>query len=189
MGYSRSKKVIVRHLEQLEALAEAKETRVFPTEAPGRLAYKLREAVYACQFHEEYKKLHRIHFLFAFKEEADQVVAEYKAPPNPLIPKATGSPNVKSAQEPVEEEEADPTPQLLRRSVSDAYDLMDVLGATMASPEVEEFHFPNATLPLDEKKLLFNWAKEKEWNYIDHDDAGLTITKAEVPEEILWKAP
>jgi len=185
MGYNTSLATIKRHLPQLEQLKEAGErgeNMFFPTQIPRRLAHKLREALSAAAKHKEFIEFHTLIWPnFQFKEAKGGVMALYIGDYEPVedvvgetITIYSNSPN-----------------RPLKKTLPDAVSLMDVVTQALTFTNETELYFPSATLEEDEKHKLAIWTEDKEWGFIDHsfgdDEGGLTLTKNDVEEEMLWK--
>jgi len=174
MGYTISRKVVQRNLVQLEQLHEAQASLIFKTPHPKRLAHKLREAIHAASEFEEYEHLGELKHSYQFKVRRGHVVAMYE-PPEGVILVEQASPSKGQALPPE------------KKTIPSAMSLMDVLTALLQFKDDPEITFPNAELSQEDKEKLFEWTKDKDWQYIDHEEAGVTLTKNEVPEEILWR--
>jgi hypothetical protein len=176
MGYTISRASVKRNKEQLEQLLKMKQTLVFKNIAnPTRLAHKLREAIAAAGEFDEFKHLAELKTMYRFRTGANTVIAQYEVAfvePEPLKKDDTQDPK------PVAPE---------KKTMPDALNAMDVVGAAMKFSKEHEIHFPNAVLVDEDRIKLWRWTQEVEWNYIDHDGAGLTLTKKDIPEEVKWQ--
>lgn len=185
MGYNLTKHSILRNLTQLEQLAQAQASLRFDSLRPERLAANLREAILACAHNQdEYKYLHdALNGRYRFKVEKNHIIAEF-----------VGDVNQAKGKE-VKEKSLESRPEGRRlsipekKTISMALSLMDVMAAAYRFEEDEELYFPNSILDENDRLALYNWTQEEDnsWQYIDQMDKGLTLTKKEVPDEILWR--
>ena len=174
MGYNLTRHVIRRNRPQLDQLYELKESVRFHTSNPVRLAYKIREAIAACGEFEELEDYFTVLSCYTIRAESQAVVASYSevhvGVPLGEVPR-TEDP------EPVEQS---------KRSDPEALGLVDVLAELVGNVRIEEVHFPNVRLAVEDKLKLFKWTEESEWSYIDHEDRGITVTGIEVPSGLAW---
>jgi len=183
MGYNTSRATVQRHLPQLEQLKKAGEDgedMFFPTQIPRRLAHKLREALSAASKHKEYVELHTFIWPnFQFKEVKGGVMALYIGSIEPVED---------SIGETISSNNSPNRP--LKKTLPDAVSLMDVVTQALTFPQETELYFPAATLEEGDKHKLKMWTEDKDWGFIDHsfgdDEGGLTLTKNDVEEEMLW---
>ena len=177
MGYNLSRHSVIRNRPQLDQLLEALEFKAslhFPTSSPAKLAYKLREALLASLEHPEFEYyFNSLASAFVFKITPNGVFAEFQENPvGEVVERVVGSPKPRSPQ---------------KRSIPDAMDYLEVLGAAMKFQTEDELHFPNVIMLISDRRDLLSWASANGWKYIDHEGAGVTLTKREVPEEVLWR--
>lgn len=177
MGYNTTIGPPRRMEEFLERLKKHRKTMEFATQNPSSLAYKLREAIYASQFHDRYEHYHELNSLYTFEERAGKVVAQYRGVDPKQVETKEGEPL-----------EPEPAPERPAMTVGEAKTLEGVVGAAMQhGGGTEEIRFPNAILPTRQKEKLFAWAAENDWEIIDQDEGGLTLTRKDVPSEITWR--
>lgn len=177
MGYSYSRHTVTRNRPQLEQMLQAlaqKASIHFPTSDPHDLAYKLREARKAALRYEEFSQFHPLFVAFIIRETKTGVLAQYQDFPRGIICDVVGEILLPQAQQE-------------RVSIPDAVEYLDIIGAALKNDSAMELTFSNASLGLKEKPKLLKWASENGWKYIDHNTGGLTLTKRDVPEEVLWK--
>lgn len=177
MGYNTTIGPPRRMREFLNRLKKHKRTMSFATENPSSLAYRLREAIYASQFHEKYEHYHELSALYTFEERDGEVRARFRG----MRPKQVET----EEGEPVEPEDVPGRPAM---TVQEATTLEGVVGAAMQHGNgTNEIRFPGAILSTRQKEKLFAWAEENDWQIIDQDEGGLTLTRKEVPPEITWR--
>ena len=196
MGYKTGRIGIVRVKPLLDRLIEAKEEResvLFSVQDPAeaeKLAYKLREAIATAYRLPEFKDYHtQLHGIFAFKATKKGVYARLKVLPVIVVGTLEGE------TKPGEGFTVDPVRRARDRStkgtIPEAVTLEDVLlGAMKGSEEgMLSLYFKNVILNDERKEKLWAWTQglDVEWLYVDHGDRGLTLTKEEIKEEILWK--
>lgn len=175
MGYNKTIGPPRRMKEFLEKLLSRKRSMSFATDNPSSLAYKLREAIHASQFHDKYEHYHRVSSLYKFEEHPGEVRAVYVG----VKPRT-----VKEGEDGEAEQEAPERPAM---NVEEVQTLEGVVGAAMEyGGSTDEIRFPNAVLPPGQKEKLFAWTDENDWRIIDQDEGGLTLTRRDVPEEITW---
>jgi len=180
MGYKLTTNPVKRQLHLLEQLAASRETLSIPTTNPRRLAYKIREAIAAAGEHSQYETLHSsISGRFKFREVTGAVIADCVEPDLPTIGMPIGEPSPSL-----------PPARPEKKTLPDAATLIEVLAGALKFPDESELFFPGISLKTTERLKLYNWAEPKGWKYIDHSagdgEGGLTLTKREVAEEILW---
>lgn len=171
MGYNTSIGPPRRMEEYLNRLLENRETVDFAADDPPSLAYKLREAIHASGYHDRYEHFEKLGELYEFKALDGRVRARYIGPEDPDI------------VEGVEE-----TPPSQPMTIQEAQDLTSVVGAAMeVADKTDEIRFPNAILGETMKERLYGWATENGWKIIDHEEAGITLTKRDVADSIVWR--
>lgn len=180
MGYNISRHSVMRQLPQLQALLHAEESLRFPTANPRRLAFKLREALKAAEAFPEFAEFAPLVTRFRFREETGAVLAEYLGVIDPEAVEESDIPMFRNEVRPQ------------KKTLPGAVFLMDILALVIKFTHEEELYFPDARLPEEDKARLDDWLNEQSeaWNFIDHSyggGQGLTLTKKEVPEEIIWR--
>jgi len=178
VGYNLSRYSVSRNLPQLDLLLKSECDIRFETTEPRKLCYKLREALLASQ---KFKDL--IHYYdeinphFTFIEESDAVLARYNSV----------SDGVPVGEMDVREDSglAGPTKGTEVR----ARQLLDVIASGIEGDKegYEEIYFPNAVLSVYDKDRLWAWTETTSWGFIDHSEKGLTLTKSEEFEDIVWR--
>lgn len=177
MGYNLSRFSVNRNKPQLDLLLSATGDIRFETARPRQLSYKLREALLACKEFEEFKHYYAaINPNFTFKEEPDAVIAIYS-------PVSVGVP---IGEMDVSEDRGLSKPA--KGTVESARKLLDVIGSGVEGDKEGywEIYFPNAVLSRVDQKSLWDWTETTSWGFIDHQEKGLTLTKSEEYEDILW---
>jgi len=177
MGYNLSRFSVSRNLPQLDLLLNSKSDIRFETTEPRKLAYKLREALLASQKFEDLKHYYdKINLSFTFIEEDHAILARY---------------NFVSDGVPVGEMDVQPDskPTKQKGRVDSARTLLDVIGGGMEGDEkeYEEIYFPNVVLGKEDQEKLWDWTETTAWEFIDHQEKGLTLTKREGFEDIVWR--
>lgn len=204
MGYNTSKKVVVRNIKILRRLAAERKTfsvEVRPASVKRRY-YEIREALEAVKHHEEYKEFHHLGVLyelvkgkasikFRYKAKtADELTAEEIA--EILAASKRDYESRKASRESIELSENPPEPvkETVKESkkVSDVHDFIQIISAVAAlSTTCDELYFPDAYLEDNERLRLYEWCKESGWKYIDHEGAGITLTRKDIDPFILWE--
>lgn len=182
MGYTISRASVTRNKEQLEQLLKMKTTLVFRDVAnPQKLAYKLREAIAAAAHYDEFKHLAWLSTMYTFRTGVREVIAQYEIldidPTIPMPERPGAEVEMPSKSIPIPE----------KKTIPDAQGIMEVVGYVLKFPREQEIHFPNAVLMDEDRLKLHKWTQEQDWKYIDHDEGGLTLTKRDIPKEVLWQ--
>ena len=145
----------------------------FPSEDPTRLSYRIREAIVTARRHDDYKHYGRLQPFVKVCKRDDEVIIKWKD--IDILP---------DEERQLKREDVDTRPTDI-----EAEALFDIIGTMIRneSKPMEEVNFPNVVLERDDMIQLFNWAEGKGWKMIDNEGAGLTLTKLDVDEELLWK--
>lgn len=179
MGYNLSRFSVNRNLPQLDLLLNATGDIRFATNDPRKLSYKLREALLASNEFSDLKHYYvQINPNFTFKEEPDAVIAVYNFV-SPGVP--VGSVDVS--------EDSRPAQQQTKGTIDSARTLLDVIGGGVKGDEEGyiDILFPNVVLGKEDQKKLWDWTETTDWSFIDHQEKGLTLTKREGFEDIVWR--
>lgn len=184
MGYNLTKSTVRRQLPQLQQLEDARKTIYFPSSNPERLAYKLREALAAAAAHpEEFPALSSLKPLYRIRTLDDAVLAEWISADAEKVegvvlgtPAEGSSAENRGARRPV------------RKTLPEIKDPVDLLSAAITFKEEPELYFPNVRLTEEEKKKIASWAGGTAWKFIDHEDGGATLTRHEVPDELVYSS-
>ena len=195
--------------QTIEALLELTDTFIFNTENPRRLAYRLREALHCCQFHEDLMKFVPLIKLYSFEAHDTFVRARYRGSDD--ITKVEVRPGdrerTRTASKPKDypaKEPSDPTEPVEEATYEEAADEIQhavdtsllegvvnlsgiIEGAKRYGVRVLEVYYPDAVLSEEDKGRLFRWTSENGWLIIDMEDAGLTLSKKDIPEEVQWR--
>ncbi len=190
--YNRSLATCLRMEEYLRELHDAQTTLDFFTNQPEVLAYKLREAMYAAQYHKDFLHIGKLRGKYKFLALDAKVRARWMSVDKPQMrfldrPGPTGE--ARSPDSPEEAQFGDFMSRTLDTvPVPEVRELMGVLAATMKYiPANEEVYFPNAILRESELRRLYVWAKEQGLKIINNEDQGVTLTKKKVDEELVWQ--
>ena len=177
MGYNLSRFSVNRNKPQLDQLLTATSDIRFETAQPRQLCYKIREALLASKEFDDLEHYYNtINPNFVFREESNAVVATYTPVPVGV---------------PVREMDVRENSELSNRKgvLDDARTLLDVIGGGVEGDKegYEEIYFPNSVLNAEDHKALWAWTQTTEWEFIDHKEKGLTLTKREGFEGIVWR--
>ena len=210
MAYRTSRAPFDELSSVIEDLFLQRETLIIHTEAPRRLCWRLREALYCCRFHEDLTKYTALVKLYSFETHDDHVRARYRGSDEitkievrpgdrEKTRRAKGPRNMKElepteAREPViDEEKLDSTTMAMHRALDTCIlkqvtNLAGIIeGTKRYGLRVMEVFFPDARLSEDDKSRLYRWTSENGWLIVDMEDAGLTLSKREEAEELQWK--
>jgi len=179
MGYNLTVKTVERMRDKLEVLYETRQTRDFPSSNPRSLAYKLREAIRASAIHNKYRHFSELSFIYKIRTLEGSVRAEYQGfkPHAELVRPAR---------------EEDPGSEVIVQAetlhIPEADTLFDIFGAGLKfSQGTPEIHFPHIQLEHPELESLLIWCSQFGWKLINHGEGGITLTKRDVDEAILWR--
>lgn len=192
MGYNLSRQKVIKYKPLLEQLAKEKKTISFgPVEDPKDLAYGLREGAKAALKYEEFKDLRGVYGNYSFSPKERMVVAKYKGIEDieaVVVKEEEKEEKVEKKVKTKEEVKLDKW--LDKLTIDTANSLLDIFGSILSNSNYGELTFPNAVLSPEEKLRLYAWTKEgknNEWKFIDHEEKGVTLSRKEVPHEILWQ--
>lgn len=180
MGYNISKNSVLREKSLLDDLLEFKKTVEIPSANPRKRVSKIWEALKSADAlqkrHPEFEKYAGLRYNYRFRQIRTGVLCEW-----------VGEELASPIESGISMKQSVVTPT--RMDIPEARSLVDVIASAMRFADAPELRFPNAVLRRADMIKLYNWTTETEvkWTFIPHDDAGLTLTTREVPEEILWK--
>lgn len=172
MAYNTSKHCVVRMKRYLNDMAEAKKTITWPASDPRKMAYHIREAMYASQRYPEFKAFHGLRDWYRISPRQGWVEAEYLGLDEGDRPAKVNIPE--------------------RLTVGEVEDVHGVVGACIKFAEkADEIYFPNVKKLKEEEKLaVHQWGKGSSppWQLIDHEEAGVTMTRKQgVNEMFIWR--
>lgn len=169
MPYNTSKAVVNRSRHYLDEMLHNPRTLTWPAVSPRKLAYQLREAVYAAKRHKEFAIYHPLHDNFRFCEYPGYVEGKYIGPP--VTP--SGMVIVQGI------------------TVEEATDIRGVVGAVIKyGASVDELRFPNVRATDEDLAVVYKWGMNEKptWRLISHEDSGITMTRRTGLDEIFfWK--
>lgn len=168
MGYNTSKSSVIRNKAQLERIMKEKRTLLFGHSDPDRLAYKLREALAAAQYHEEYFHIYEALAPFVtFRRHPEGVLAVYEDWGKVhLIGKSP---------------EDQPKQPLI---LNDILELAEVIGALIQHAHEEEILFKELPLPDSQLKSLYAFSSDQGWRIVKKgDDLLLSKNDSHIPNE------
>lgn len=179
MAYNKSIRAVVRAQKQLEQLYRSRKTIDWATKNPSKLAYQLREGVHAAQFHDEFRHLSELKYIYEFQQLNGSVRAKYMGLD---VPKSLTSEIPDAAGTDIGAPEMPPT------RLDSVSSIREIVGAMVSLGDVaQEVFFPDATLSQDDLRRLHTWATETGWSLISHEGAGVTLTRRTVSEELLYE--
>ena len=181
MPYNKSIKAVARAQTQLEQLYRSRKTIDWATKNPSRLAYQLREAIYAAQFHNKYRHFSELKYIYEFQQLNGSVRAHYMGldVPESLI---------QEIETPVDNAGTDVgAPEMPPTQLDSVSSLREIIGAMVSLGDVShEVFFPDAVLQDDDLRRLYDWSTETGWSLISHEGAGVTLTRRTVSKELLY---
>jgi hypothetical protein len=151
----------------LDILADSSaEAIVFPCEHSGQFAFQLRQAFFAARHHDEFGLYHGLKDDYRVHAGIAQVTC-------------------KRVQKDGEHFRVDAAivGQLRLEEITS---LTGVFGAAIRFKNVEELWFPSCNLIPKDRLRVYEWTASRDWQYIDHLGSGMTLTKKEVDEDLLW---
>lgn len=167
MPYNKSRGSVNRHLRYLEDMAMARRTLTWPAENPEATARKLREAMAAAETFPDFNRFHKLRSFYKIRVQTGFVEAHYIGPVRPEDYKVF-------------------TPE--RRVVPEVEDVHGVVGACIQlKAQADELNFPRAVLSEEDLHALWAWAHGEKWKLINHDGAGVTLTRRAVDDIYVWK--
>lgn len=167
MSYNISKTGIDKMLHYLDILVESELSEVvFETENPPQLAYRMREAMFAAQNYSDYSQYHGLRQEYRVFVNVHAVTCR------------RGMLKGEHLRQPARE--------IGSIHLAEINLLTGVLGAAIRFKIAKQLVFPNVKLIHEDKMRLYEWVATRDWQYIDHRGEGLTLTKNEVDEDLLW---
>lgn len=166
MSYNLSRASVERMRHYLEVLLEPG-SHTFADENPSSLAYRLREAIMAAEGNEAFAHYANLRGRHRIRVRPGKIICE--AISHGAVRLVDGAYPISSMH------------------VEDVKDLVAVLGAAAKYSHCHELIFSNAFLTFADRQVLFDWTTDKDWQFIDHEGAGLTLTKHEVDPDLLWE--
>jgi hypothetical protein len=172
-------------------ILEKKVTVRFNTADPQKLAYWLREGLFAARYHDAFRHIAQLSTLYRFEVHPGSVIARYEP--------SLRSEDVEMAR--VDAEILSQDPDAIASEMGDILDaalssttlvevtnLDEIIGSAIKyGKAVEEIVYPDARLSEDDMGRLFRWASVEGWKIVDQEEAGITLTQREVPVEICWR--
>lgn len=163
---------------------ETRRTIQWATPNPEKLAYRLREAIYASKFHDEFRDYNDLKFIYQIRVMEGAVAAVYRGvePSEVIFPKSASLGEDEDGSEIMQS-----LPQTL--TVDYAKTILDVIGTAIEFKDAAEIYFPEALLSPADFENLYAWVDDQglRWRIIDNEDRGMTLTTRPVDEEITWK--
>lgn len=187
MAYNLTRFSVMRNKDILDTAIQAKGASLkIWTNKPRELAYKLREAVAASEKFEDTSYIHRTFKDYVIRVGENFVLIERRERIEITKTEVLGGPAVEM-KEPEPKQETLPLPPRIVPEVTTLPEILLTVTSEREDTPVEEYIFPSAQdLSPNAKKRLNDWAKAAGWKYIDQDEKGLTLTRKDVPEELLF---
>ena len=167
MSYNVSKAGIDRMRHYLDVLVESELTEVvFETDNSPQLAYRIREAMFSVQNYSDHSQYHNLR-------------REYRV--------FVGIGAVTCRRDMLRGEHfQQPAREIGTIHLAEIILLTGVIGAAIRFKIARQLVFPNVKLTHEDKARLYKWTATRDWQYIDHMGEGLTLTKNEIDEDLLW---
>lgn len=167
MSYNITRNAVDRMTHYLEILVENEMDKVFfESDNPSSLAYRLREAIFAVRKYPECSQFHTLYDEYRIGVRINGVECIQGIRDGAHVPV--------------------PAQRVGTIHLPEITTLTGLLGAAIRFKHTDELVFENVNLHPADKLHLYEWTGQRDWQYIDHLGAGLTLTKQEVDEELLW---
>lgn len=176
MAYSKSIRAVERNRPILEELYRRRKTMTWTSPEPSKLAYRIRESIHAASHHDSTRHLASLRSMYEFKIMPNEVQARF-------IGTNTTGIHVTTQQEPQPSQKG-PVKIEVDIAISSVH---GIVGAIIDHENADEVYFPHVTLTQADLVKLYNWTSENGWNIIEHEGAGLTLTRLDVGEELTWR--
>ena len=139
-------------------------------EEPQKLAYRVREAIHAARWHNDYAQLANAgrHARICIEEGGVRVVWGVPLSPygGPVTPPTKASSSTKTP---------DTSASI---TVPGNITVLEIVGTALGCEmHVNEIYFPEAKPTEEELYNLYVWARKHHWKVIDNLDRGVTLTK------------
>jgi endogenous inhibitor of DNA gyrase (YacG/DUF329 family) len=156
MPYQATKNVVERVKNTLDSLMSASGDVTIPSQVPHKLAFQIHNAVAICAQFPEFIKYATLKGKYKVRVRAGKVLCELRA--------GDTSPVAVSVAE------------MSKMSFDNVTTIEGVVGA-MVENKPSEGYFPNCSLNAQELIDLWRWADTNHYHIIDHEDAGVTVTR------------
>ena len=168
MGYSKSRRTVIRMQPFLDQILQSQENLVIPAANPRKFAYKIREALHAASFHPDLAFYHeQIKPHFEFAEHKKGVLV--KRIGGGFVPKSVGV-----GFEPVTIAERKP----MEKHLPEATTLTEIIGAAIKFSKNPILVFPSALLSDTSLAQLKTWAETEGWEVKEEEEGSeLTLLK------------
>lgn len=194
MGYKLTRNSVLRNKPELDQILASKGVIRFHTNNPAGLQKNIHEALAASAEFPEFRHYHdRIKPHYTIRTKKGMVIVE---PKEEVLITRTEVLNedarfVEVSLEKAEKVVAEAFGISPKPETNQASTLAEVLlAAIQAEDSTTDLIFPKANeLTLEEKRRLNKWCVEKGVNFIDQDEAGLTLTRRQVDPSLTWKEP
>ena len=203
MAYRTSRAPYEELKDILEGLLEHRETVEFYTDNPRRLCYRLREAIHASSFHKDLKKFLALKKLYAFEDRDGYVRARFRGSDDITKVEVKPDDRKSSRRQPGKTYPSrGPTipPEALEAMTSEIETAAEtctlenignlagiIEGTKRYGNRALEVYFPQAFLDTGDLTRLHRWTSSEGWIIVNMEEAGLTLSKREIPEELQWK--
>jgi hypothetical protein len=139
----------------LDQLLDASSDVEFATEAPHKLAYHLHNGMAASGHFADFAKYAGLAGKFKIRVRPGKIICELRSPKGALDMFKTGT---------------------AKMTLPHIIDITQIIGAVIQH-KAPQMYFPDATLTPSELTLLFKWTEGNGYYILNHDDAGVTVTK------------
>lgn len=190
MSYSTSRSAVFEMVDYLKLLDKRTSVK-FSTSEPVRLAYRLRQAFFAARFYKDFDEYADLQNYYVVETRVGCVIARHLEYPKGVPRSEVHAEIISEHPEAHMDRLGEAVDEVLSStSVPRAASLDEVIGAMVKyGRAVEEIYFPDAKLKVEDMTRLHRWVVANEWQLINNEDEGVTITQREIPPEIVWRPP
>lgn len=167
MPYNTSIHVCRRQKRYLDDMLNARRTITWPAHEPQKMARRIREALHAVQYHDEFSAYADLKSFYRIRARKGFVEAQWLGE-DPDAPTAPSTPGL--------------------MEINEVSNIMGAIGAAIKfGHQADEIYFPNVQPSEEEKVTLWKWAGTSGWKMIDQLDKGITLTKQPVDPFLIWE--
>ena len=156
MPYTLTEAAIQRVEPALTLLLAAQTDVELPCDEPAKLAYQLHNALAAIEHFPDYQRFAGLAARFKIRVRPKKVVCELRGAT--IVQTTVRFPDLDSVS--------------------------GIVG-TLVQTKPQEAYFPNAILAQEELEQLWKWCEVNEYKVVNHEEAGVTVTKNETP--LAWR--
>lgn len=164
MPYLATKLAVERVLNSLNSMLNAEGDITFPTKEPHKLALQIHNAIAVCEQWSEYIKYSKLRVKYKVRVRAGKVMCELRVGDGGT--------------------EGEGVIEMSKMTFDNITSVESVVGA-MVENKPREGYFPHVSLNAQELVDLWRWAQLNYYHIIDHEEAGVTVTREN--SELVYK--